>query len=108
MRGTGRLAAQLVVGARQQNALVAGAPGRDAQLAGEPGDRDLDGLPRDDALGGDLLIREALRHEAQRLELDVRERNMVGSFTMNGQKETMWDWYPTALDVRRRTSLAKK
>lgn len=33
--------------------------------------------------------------------LDLRHNNLRASFVMNGKREAMWDWWPTALDVRR-------
>jgi len=34
-------------------------------------------------------------------ELDVHQQDMRATFVMNGQKQVMWDWWPTALDVRK-------
>jgi len=34
-------------------------------------------------------------------QLDLRERNYQSTFTMNGKQETMWDWWPNALNVRK-------
>lgn len=34
-------------------------------------------------------------------ELSVRHDQYRSSFVMNGKKETMWDWWPTAVDVRK-------
>lgn len=40
-------------------------------------------------------------------EISLDAHNSVSSFTMNGAKQTCWDWYPTAMDVRREP-IAKK
>lgn len=33
--------------------------------------------------------------------LDLRHNNYKSSFVMNGKTETMWDWWPTAVNVRK-------
>jgi len=32
--------------------------------------------------------------------LSIKHKNFKSTFTMNGKSQTMWDWWPTALDTR--------
>jgi len=41
-------------------------------------------------------------------ELSVKHSNLKSTFVMNGKSETMWDWFPTALDVRKLPKVAAK
>ncbi|MHB2019026.1 MAG: hypothetical protein ACYCW6_18925, partial [Candidatus Xenobia bacterium] len=35
-------------------------------------------------------------------EIDLQHVGFRSSFVMNGKKHTMWDWWPSALEVRKR------
>jgi hypothetical protein len=41
-------------------------------------------------------------------QLSLKQNKFKSSFVMNGKTETMWDWWPTALDVRKVAVFEKK